>query len=384
MLRGNTLEKARRLAVVGLGLLLHLANSDLSAQDRPLDWQFTERLRLGTALGSEYESFHDLTPYSLAADANGYLYVLDRGNARIQVFDADGEFVRTIGHEGGGPGEFQNPVSIWIADEASIAVFDWGPHRVSRFTSDGTLIDDYSVPYSRGQFMYADGTHEVFTRTEGFRPDSLGQSPDSTVQRLYVVMAGDTTELAHVSLVPPERIFFEEPCRFAIDLTPLFEPSIVWDADAGRVAVTASYRYEIDVYDLAGGRFTLSRPIEPRRLTRKDVLKALGDSPYMPNPYGGDCGKFDAEVIVEHRGFYPFEQRIARIQIDPDGGFWVARKVGDGDDRATDIIDASGDYVGTLPADAPFPTAFTPGGDVIVVEEGEFDVQQVVVYSITR
>jgi hypothetical protein len=36
------------------------------------------------------------TPHSIAADASGNIYVADRGNRRIQVFDADGTFQRAI------------------------------------------------------------------------------------------------------------------------------------------------------------------------------------------------------------------------------------------------------------------------------------------------
>ena len=36
------------------------------------------------------------TPHSIAADAQGNIYVADRGNRRIQVFDSDGKFLRQI------------------------------------------------------------------------------------------------------------------------------------------------------------------------------------------------------------------------------------------------------------------------------------------------
>src|ERR1051325_1604061 len=36
------------------------------------------------------------TPHSIAADARGNIYVADRGNRRIQVFNADGAFQRAI------------------------------------------------------------------------------------------------------------------------------------------------------------------------------------------------------------------------------------------------------------------------------------------------
>src|SRR5438876_9244115 len=36
------------------------------------------------------------TPHSIAADAKGNIYVADRGNVRVQVFDPDGKFLRQI------------------------------------------------------------------------------------------------------------------------------------------------------------------------------------------------------------------------------------------------------------------------------------------------
>jgi DNA-binding beta-propeller fold protein YncE len=36
------------------------------------------------------------TPHSIAVDAEGNVYVADRGNARVQVFDANGKFLRQI------------------------------------------------------------------------------------------------------------------------------------------------------------------------------------------------------------------------------------------------------------------------------------------------
>jgi hypothetical protein len=44
--------------------------------------------------GSEPGQFN--TPHNIAVDANGNIYVADRGNRRIQVFDGDGKFLRAI------------------------------------------------------------------------------------------------------------------------------------------------------------------------------------------------------------------------------------------------------------------------------------------------
>src|SRR5262249_35073985 len=64
-------------------------NSRVAKYDKNGDWvkQWGDR-------GREQGQFN--TPHSIAADAKGNIYVADRGNRRIQVFDPDGTFLREI------------------------------------------------------------------------------------------------------------------------------------------------------------------------------------------------------------------------------------------------------------------------------------------------
>jgi sugar lactone lactonase YvrE len=64
-------------------------NSRVAKVDKDGNWlkSWGER---GTAPGQ----FN--TPHSIATDAEGHVYVADRGNHRIQVFDGDGKFLRQI------------------------------------------------------------------------------------------------------------------------------------------------------------------------------------------------------------------------------------------------------------------------------------------------
>ena len=55
-------------------------------------------------------------PHSLVFDAKGLLYIADRNNARIQVFDADGNYIRESKHPGTPCGLFMAPdQTIWLA-----------------------------------------------------------------------------------------------------------------------------------------------------------------------------------------------------------------------------------------------------------------------------
>jgi hypothetical protein len=64
-------------------------NSRVAKYDRNGDW-----LKSWGQKGTKDGEFD--TPHSIAADARGNVYVADRGNRRIQVFDPDGTFVRSI------------------------------------------------------------------------------------------------------------------------------------------------------------------------------------------------------------------------------------------------------------------------------------------------
>ncbi len=66
-------------------------NSRVAKVDKDGNW-----LKSWGDRGKEPGQFN--TPHSIATDANDNVYVADRGNRRIQVFDKDGKFLRQIHH----------------------------------------------------------------------------------------------------------------------------------------------------------------------------------------------------------------------------------------------------------------------------------------------
>lgn len=90
---------------------------------------------------------HELTtpgdfskPSGLAVDAEGNLYVADTMNNRIEIFDADGQFVSTFGKAGDGPGYFARPKGVAIDGDGHVWVADGMQDRVQVFTKEGQLL----------------------------------------------------------------------------------------------------------------------------------------------------------------------------------------------------------------------------------------------------
>jgi hypothetical protein len=76
-------------------------------------------------------------PTAMAFDEEGFIYVLDSGNHRIQKFDADGTYVATIGNKGQGPGEFQFPQSIDVDSSGMLYVSESMNRRIQILSPEG-------------------------------------------------------------------------------------------------------------------------------------------------------------------------------------------------------------------------------------------------------
>jgi len=80
-----------------------------------------------------------LNPQHIAIDSQDNVYVTDLGNARVQKFDSNGNFIAEWGSQGKNPGEFGHPSGIAISDEF-VFVADSRNHDVQKFDLDGNFI----------------------------------------------------------------------------------------------------------------------------------------------------------------------------------------------------------------------------------------------------
>ena len=114
----------------------------------------------------------------IAAAGDGYLYVSDTDNHRIQKFTADGEFVAKWGNFGTGDGEFNQPGPIGCnRDGTLVYVFDFGNERVQIFNGDGDFQGAFgSAGTGPGQFNFSNGTniHDSSNNINGIAVDENG------------------------------------------------------------------------------------------------------------------------------------------------------------------------------------------------------------------
>jgi tripartite motif-containing protein 71 len=73
------------------------------------------------------------SPWGIAVDGIGDVYVTDTGNQRVQKFDRDGNFITQWGGFGNADGQFNFPYGIAVDARGSVFVVDSGNTRIQQF-----------------------------------------------------------------------------------------------------------------------------------------------------------------------------------------------------------------------------------------------------------
>lgn len=99
-------------------------------------------------------------PTDVAFGPNGEIFVADGyGNSRVVKFDRSGNFVKSWGQKGSGPGEFNLPHTIVVDSRGRVLVGDRENRRIQLFDLDGNFLTQWThagAPW--GLSLAQDGT----------------------------------------------------------------------------------------------------------------------------------------------------------------------------------------------------------------------------------
>jgi hypothetical protein len=105
-------------------------------------------------------------PSAVAIAPNGDIFVADGhgdkdSNARIVKFTKDGKFIKTWGKKGTGPGEFDMPHGVAFDSKGRLFVADRGNDRIQIFDQDGNFLDQWKQ-FSRPSGVYIDHNDVIY------------------------------------------------------------------------------------------------------------------------------------------------------------------------------------------------------------------------------
>jgi DNA-binding beta-propeller fold protein YncE len=166
-----------------VGLAIDTANRFLYVVDTQQDQVIVydaDTLKLLRRIGTGGKNHYLTTPgdfgapQGVALDADGNVYVTDTLNNRVEIFDADGNFISLFGKHGDGPGYFSRPKGIAVDADGHIWVADEMEDRLQAFSREGDLLTYIGVGHGElpGQFkalvgVAIDKQNRIFT-TEQF------------------------------------------------------------------------------------------------------------------------------------------------------------------------------------------------------------------------
>ena len=114
-------------------------------------FEFTHDGDLVLTMGTDRESGVDATHFDLPTDVavlpDGSFYVSDGyGNTRVVKYSSTGEFLFQWGTKGSGPGEFDLPHGIALDSEGRVYVADRSNSRIQIFDAQGRYVTEWKDP----------------------------------------------------------------------------------------------------------------------------------------------------------------------------------------------------------------------------------------------
>jgi len=110
--------------------------------------ELEELWRLGGDTDDEDEFFGLISQVTL--DDDGNIYLLDTQLNEVKIFDTDGGFIRNIGREGEGPGEFRGGTGLFFTPAGEVAVLQAIPTKIVLMTKEGDPAGEYPTPQIEG------------------------------------------------------------------------------------------------------------------------------------------------------------------------------------------------------------------------------------------
>ncbi len=89
-------------------------------------------------------------PTNLALDSKGRVYVADTGACRVQVYDADGKYLRSVGELGDAPGQFARVKGVAVDRDNQLYAVDALSGVVQMFNDQGRALTWFGDPEAGG------------------------------------------------------------------------------------------------------------------------------------------------------------------------------------------------------------------------------------------
>ncbi len=287
--------------------------------------------KVGGETDNDDEFFAMIIDIVVGDDNN--VYLLDQQMHEVVVFTMQGEFVRRIGRDGEGPGEFRNPLALFKLPDGNVGVLQPAPARVVMLTPDGIPAGDFPLPEK-------DGSH-------GFVVGGA-HTPEGLVLSVHQMLRNDGGMSLNKALVGVDKSgqqvaqYIERKQEIrggVIMMDSSVEPVWAVGETSGRVYINDQRdEYQIKVFDPTGNLLhVIHREYDRPKRGKKEMAELTEQYQEFPP---------DQRPKVD-----PYLPAINDIHPQADGSVWVLAS-DDGAAEGTfgrfDVFDPEGRFVGQV------------------------------------
>ncbi len=337
-------------------------------------WRLEETARIVAADSGE-EAI--VNPSGIAVDGAGRLYVEDRSPLAIKVFDRSGAYVRTIGREGDGPGEYRAP--MMGVHGPHLIVQDPRLARITVFDTSGALIRSWASACCHYRSITVDPGGRIMVAA----PSET--KPAYSAAFLRFTVDGQLIDTVWVPKGGEPRYWDVEVrggrMRMSIPFTPSDLESFMPDGTLAH-AWSADYRYAVirppnDTVRIVSKAWTpVERPESERRRIFDEIAK-------------NQAKQLGAEAVARHFRFEDIPATampMSGLDIDPAGYAWVSAFTPDTLRRGFDVFDPDGVYLGRVAA--PWGSGayvqWRGADELVTLGENEDGFPEIVRYRIVK
>ena len=281
------------------------------------------------------------------SDKEGYVYILDYRANNIKKFDSLGKYMASIGRKGQGPGEFNMPFGITIANNRLI-IWDMGNMRLSALTLEGEFIKSVKVLRNEGRphkMRSLPNGNIVIEKEIVFFGES--DKPQECLIEIY------TSDLEKIKTVYTQQVWRNKYMRLEgmfINIIQPFSPRVYWDVSPdGKIYIGFSKQFEIELHDSQKGKVSsFIHSYKPVKVTDEDKEKFFAGMTYGSS--GGTVKQGAPDHIVKNTDFPKTKPAFQQIVIDSEGNIlvWSYRENREEEMKSFDAFRSDGNFIGNV------------------------------------
>jgi hypothetical protein len=287
-------------------------------------WAVEEDLRIGALEGDPRLQFGEVG--GIAVGSDGSIHVLDVQALHIKVYSPEGQYVRTVGGPGGGPGELgprlrRSSFSLGMGRGDTLLVQDLRNQRVNRYAPDGSHLGSVQVSLEEGiRLLWRTTATGVVAEQVHLTP---GPTEDEVASADVIVLRRTDGEVTDTILkFPSGQTYFDAG---QVPEVRLFSPEPVWAiTDDLRLLFGVTTDYRISVYSPA----RLLERVITRAFEREAVTDRAKETvmDFLERSWT-DAGRPPPVVasrlsMVRLAEFFPV---LTKLHSGPRGTLWVQR-----------------------------------------------------------